>query len=441
MVEPPTSVAGPEIAEGLAALFDHASPGVSDLGTLQHLADLAPEATGAVGAVFVEGGCGGGERGAGDCGAGGPGASAGGGSQGAGRVVAAGGALDWLRGRPVLTRGIATPGFAIRPWSDGRRLREVDWSELDPETQRRLTASGIRRIVQVALVVDARHVGCFLLYYPVGAPALTESQRVTIGLLAACAAGLYAVGSGSPFEREPAVRAVSDDRNLFIAVTSHELRTPVTVIRGFADTLNEHWDQLDEPARRSAISVIGQRAKDLGRLLDRLLSAAGDGIGPVRPAAGGPFNLVEAVRQAAEELPADFRRDLRLDLPAELPKAFGDRSAVATILTELVTNACKYSHQRPDVEVTAGTDHSAVWLRVSDRGVGIRPEHVERAFERFWQLETGNQQRYGGVGLGLYLVRGVVERHKGWVSLRPRDGGGTIAEVRLRRAVTTPGEA
>ena len=110
------------------------------------------------------------------------------------------------------------------------------------------------------------------------------------------------------------------------------------------------------------------------------------------------------------------------------------------MVTELVTNAVKYSPARVHVDVTAGADPQTVWFRVSDRGVGIRPEHVERAFERFWQLERGDQRRYGGVGLGLYLVRRIVERQNGWVSLRPRDGGGTVAEVRLPRADASLGE-
>jgi signal transduction histidine kinase len=107
----------------------------------------------------------------------------------------------------------------------------------------------------------------------------------------------------------------------------------------------------------------------------------------------------------------------------------------------LVTNACKYSTDWVDVELTAGADERTVWIRVSDRGLGISPEYTERAFERFWQLETGDQRRYGGVGLGLYLVRRIVERQNGWVSLRARDGGGTVAEVRLPRADRGPGEA
>lgn len=103
------------------------------------------------------------------------------------------------------------------------------------------------------------------------------------------------------------------------------------------------------------------------------------------------------------------------------------------MLTELVTNAGKYSTAGTPIEVSAGSDTQMVSFRVSDRGIGIRPEHVERAFDRFWQGESGDRRGYPGAGLGLYLVRRIVEQQNGWVSLRPRTGGGTVAEVRLPR--------
>jgi two-component system phosphate regulon sensor histidine kinase PhoR len=222
------------------------------------------------------------------------------------------------------------------------------------------------------------------------------------------------------------------DRDLFVAVTSHELRTPVTVIKGYADTLCNHWESLSEPDRREAARVIGLRAGELARLVDRLLSAANDG-GQVGGAPPVPFDLVEALRSAAAALPADLRRRLSIQLPEDLPKALGDRASMTTVLTELATNAEKYSNPGTLVEVTAEVDERSVVFRVSDRGIGVRPEHVERAFDRFWQGEQGDRRRYPGTGLGLYLVRRIVERQNGWVSLRPREGGGTVAEVRLPR--------
>ncbi|MEV0153507.1 ATP-binding protein [Micromonospora sp. NPDC050686] len=219
------------------------------------------------------------------------------------------------------------------------------------------------------------------------------------------------------------------DRDLFVAVTSHELRTPVTVIKGYADTLTDHWESLSETDRRYAARIIGQRANELARLVDRLLISATDD----RPEDGSavPFDLAQALRTAAADLPADLRRRVVLDLPADLPKALGERQSLATVLTELSTNAGKYSPADSPIQITAVARDRMVCFRVSDRGIGIRPEHVERAFDRFWQGESGDRRRYPGAGLGLYLVRRIVEQQNGWVSLRPREGGGTVAEVRL----------
>ncbi|EEP72460.1 histidine kinase [Micromonospora sp. ATCC 39149] len=220
------------------------------------------------------------------------------------------------------------------------------------------------------------------------------------------------------------------DRDLFVAVTSHELRTPVTVIKGYVDTLTEHWDSLTDADRRQAARVIGQRANELARLVDRLLTSATEGR-PGEPPV--PFDLGDALRSAVADLPTDLRRRVVLNVPAGLPRAIGSRQSLTTVLTELGTNADKYSPPDAPIEITADGDKRTVSFRVSDRGIGIRPEHVERAFDRFWQGETGDRRGYPGAGLGLYLVRRIVEQQNGWVSLRPREGGGTVAEVRLPR--------
>jgi two-component system, OmpR family, phosphate regulon sensor histidine kinase PhoR len=230
-------------------------------------------------------------------------------------------------------------------------------------------------------------------------------------------------------------------RDLFATVTSHELRTPVTVIKGYADTLADHWDSIDESDRRDAAVRLRQRATELARLVERLLAAVGDGSVPASARTPIPFDIGDELRAAVAELPADLRTAVRLGVPDALPKALGERAGVATVLSELVTNAVKYSSPGQPVEVTVVVDARSVGFRVADRGIGVMAEHVERAFERFWQAETGDHRRYGGVGLGLYLVRQIVERQNGWVSLRPRERGGTVAEVRLRRADLGPGEA
>jgi nitrogen-specific signal transduction histidine kinase len=271
--------------------------------------------------------------------------------------------------------------------------------------------------------------------FPVPPPGQVADHRLPDGRWLQITSGEL---SGSVTSRVVTFRDVTDqhrrdhDRDLFVAVTSHELRTPVTVIKGYAETLSNHWDSLSEPDRRKAADVVGQRAGELARLVDRLLSSATDS-GPVGDSPPVPFDLVEALRDAAADLPADLRRRLTVELPAGLPKALGDRASLSTVLTELTTNAGKYSPDGTPILLTAEADPQNVAFRVIDQGIGIRPEHVERAFDRFWQGESGDRRRYPGAGLGLYLVRRLVERQKGWVSLRPHEGGGTVAEVRLPR--------
>jgi two-component system, OmpR family, phosphate regulon sensor histidine kinase PhoR len=234
-------------------------------------------------------------------------------------------------------------------------------------------------------------------------------------------------------------RRWEQSRELFVALTSHELRTPVTVIKGYADTLNDHWDALDDKGRRLAARVLGLRAADLARLLDRLLAAVGE---PGIPPVVSRFSLSEAVTDVLTSIPEETRARVELSWDADLPTVFGEEGSIASIVSELLTNAVKYaSPESGPIEVRGTSDARTVGLRVSDRGIGVRPEHVETAFERFWQADTGDHRRFAGVGLGLYLVRRIVERQHGWVSLRPRDGGGTVVEVRLPRGDLKPREA
>src|SRR6266508_1383415 len=421
----------------IAELVNH---GESGLPALQLIVEVAQEATAAAGATFVEYG-----------------------RSSGGRAVAASGELTWSVGRRVEPSRPETARLVTLPG-----VRSITLGELNAESASQLRGRGLRWIVgtnvtsggmavvgpggivrswnPAAARLTARNTDDAVgrpLFFPVpGRGEVVEHQMSCGKWIEARSAALAGTDAMVvTFRERPDASAQEEARDLFIALTSHELRTQVTVIRGYADTLVEHWDNLDETARREAVFVVGARARDLARLVDRLLTAASDLSGTMGAAVFVPFDLAEALRAATGELTAELRRDLRLRLPAGLPKVIGDRTTLATVVTELVTNACKYSTGRVDVELTAGADAQTVWFRVADRGVGIRPEHVERAFERFWQLETGDQRRYGGVGLGLYLVRRIVERQRGWVSLRPREGGGSVAEVRLPRADVSPGEA
>jgi two-component system, OmpR family, phosphate regulon sensor histidine kinase PhoR len=366
---------------------------------------------------------------------------------GQGRVLVATEGYRWVLGRPV---EVAHPSVA-------RTLTE-DCVEFDvrrdapPELAGHLAGHGLLRAVTTRACARDRLLGVLHLYFrdPDGGP-LSPAARTALQLAARLAGRVYLAAGEPPAPggAEPtranrevaAARAREQAKDLFVATTSHELRTPVTVVRGYAETLDRRWAQLDEPTRRDLVRAIRQRTERLAVLVDRLLLGGDDEAKIDALLAPAPFDLTARLRLATGRLPEELTGRLVVDLPERLPTAVGDAGSVATIVNELVQNAHKYSPDGGEITVTAGADEATVFFRVTDRGIGVQAEHVERAFERFWQAEGSDRRRFGGLGLGLYLVRRLVERQHGWVSLRPAEPGGTVAEVRLPRAGVASGEA
>jgi anti-sigma regulatory factor (Ser/Thr protein kinase) len=394
------------LTRGQIAILDRINSGEAGLAVLQQVVRLAQEILGGLGAGFAEY------------------------APGHGRVVAATGVCEHAIGRRVSRDD-------RRAASSRTELLPLD--SVNDEFARQIEGADLHQMLGARCEAGDTVFGSLHVYFGAGDGDPGPEHHAVLELLASYVGRLYTLESGLPVygdARDAATRARrQENRDLWVAVTSHELRTPVTVIKGYADTLTNHWESLGDAGRKEAARIIGTRAGELARLVDRLLSAASED-GELGVAPAGPFDLTEALRAAVDELPDDLRRRLVLDnLPAELPKAYGERDSIATILTELATNAEKYSPADTPVELCAGADEETLRFRVSDRGAGIRPEHVERAFERYWQADSsGDGRPHPGAGLGLYLVRRLVERQQGWVSLRPRAGGGTTAEVRLPRA-------
>jgi signal transduction histidine kinase len=391
------------LVDGMSEATCMVQAGAAGLSVIDLLLTSLREATGASGATFIEFG------------------------PEDGRVIVGNGSMTWSTGQPVVNEALEREELGM--WWHDTRVLPGRIGELLPRR-------GMTGCVGHAVSVDGPSYGSINLFFadidPLGWSLLETPMRVT----SAAVARVYA----PPPPPEPAGPA-DDDRTLFLAVAGHELRTPVTVIKGFAGMLADRWESLSEANRRGGIQVISQRADQLARLVDRMLGASvGDGSAG-RLVRVVPFDSLEAIGQAVRVLPADLRTAVQLDLPVRLPPAYGDPAMVGPILAELVNNAVRHTTGSPTapllaptsaVEIQAGSDTQTVYLRVCDRGVGIDPAYVERAFERFWRAPDSDPRT--GVGLGLYLVRRMVERQHGWVSLRPREGGGTVAEVRLPRA-------
>jgi PAS domain S-box-containing protein len=236
------------------------------------------------------------------------------------------------------------------------------------------------------------------------------------------------------FRDVTAAKELEEAKDLFLATTSHELRTPITVVQGFASTLANRWDKLDDADRRSAVQTIADRAGALAKLVEQLLLGSRAGADQLA-VNNAPFDLAGLLRGAAVAFrPLSEKHTLTVDIPDQLPKAFGDPTATDVIVGQLLENAFKYSPDGGTVAVRAKQDGNQIEVTVEDEGVGIPAEDRERVFERFVQGEAGDRRRFGGIGLGLYIVRQLARAQNGEVAADERKGGGTIMRLQLRSA-------
>ncbi|HXF37356.1 MAG TPA: HAMP domain-containing sensor histidine kinase [Actinomycetota bacterium] len=218
---------------------------------------------------------------------------------------------------------------------------------------------------------------------------------------------------------------VKDD---LVAAVSHELRTPLTAIIGYLRTLRRPGFGDRAEIREEFLGASELQARRLFRLIRNLLAAAGLEHGD-RPLERTPVDLAALAASAREEFPEAGDR-IRLAVPP-LPAVETDPARLSHALLNLLDNALKYSPDGSPVEVGARIEGEELRLWVRDRGVGIDPELRPRAFEPFVQGDQSSTRRFGGLGLGLHVVRGLVEELGGRVVLSSQPGAGTTVTVAL----------
>ena len=226
-------------------------------------------------------------------------------------------------------------------------------------------------------------------------------------------------------------RALDEAKDLFLATTSHELRTPLTAIKGYVQLLQRRWDALDDDRRTAALATVAERTDALVALTDHLLLGARAGASR-HSAETRPFDLGTELTAALRGF--DRLSDahvLEVELPAAPLVALGDPASLHHVVGQLVENAVKYSPAGGRVSVVARADGSSAVVEVADEGVGIPAGSEESLFTPFFQAGATNTREYGGVGLGLYIVRQLVEAQAGTVAAANRQGGGALVRFTL----------
>jgi signal transduction histidine kinase len=284
--------------------------------------------------------------------------------------------------------------------------------------------------------------------FPLPEPGATVTHKLANGrwLDVLCTALADSEELVIDFRDVTAAKELEEAKDLFLATTSHELRTPITVVQGFASTLASRWDQLADAERRAAVRTIAERAGSLSRLVEQLLLGSRAGADQL-PVSNGPFDLGAVLRGAATAFrPLSDKHVIVTGIPDDLPAAIGDTMATDIIVGQLLENAFKYSPDGGTVGIRAevtgegsppraeGAGGDWIEVTVEDEGIGIADGDHERIFDRFFQGEAGDRRRFGGVGIGLFIVRRLAQAQHGEVTASSRPGGGTAMCLRLRPA-------
>jgi signal transduction histidine kinase len=232
-----------------------------------------------------------------------------------------------------------------------------------------------------------------------------------------------------------ALREADRRKDEFLAMLAHELRNPLAPLRNAIGVLSRMLPA--EGAARQALGMGDRQVRQLTRLVDDLLDVSRITQGKIE-LQRRPVSVIDAVVAAAETLrPSTDPRgqSLTLDLPETSPVVSADPARLAQVLENLLSNASKYTDPGGSIRVQVDDDDAhEVVIRVCDTGIGLPPEQLERVFEMFTQLDGSRERAQGGLGIGLSLVRRLVELHGGTVSARSDGPGrGACFVVRLPR--------
>jgi PAS domain S-box-containing protein len=232
-------------------------------------------------------------------------------------------------------------------------------------------------------------------------------------------------------------RTAEEIKSTFISIVSHELRTPVALIKGYASTLRRDDARWDRAVINDSLSVIEEEADRLSRMIDDLLDAS-------RLQAGGlslnraDVSLPTLVERLAERFRTQSKKHtIVVNFPDNCPIVLADENRLAQVISNLISNAIKYSPQGGEIHISGQVRSEQVIVCVSDQGPGIDARDLPHIFDRFYR-STNAVKQTKGAGLGLYLARAIVEAHGGRIWADASTGSATPATSGARICFSLP---
>ena len=230
---------------------------------------------------------------------------------------------------------------------------------------------------------------------------------------------------------------ISQMKSDFLKTVSHELRTP-TVLTGYVEMMKDGSLGRVPDGWLKPMTQLEAKVDELNRLVHMMLEAS-RAEGPTLKVNLQDVDVRATVAHAVEAMQPDAERAshvLRVHLPEDELRAQADRDKLLVVLRNLVENAVKYSPEAPEVDIGVSAEASAVHIWVADRGMGVPEAEKKNIFEQFHRIDRPETAAIGGSGLGLFIVRQLVEVQGGQISVADRDGGGSVFSFNLPREPT-----
>jgi len=256
-----------------------------------------------------------------------------------------------------------------------------------------------------------------------------EQERLLEAYADLAAVALESILLGEEARNAQVLRNTEKLQTALLNAVSHDLRTPLVSIIGALSSLQEKGMKLDNAAKRNLIGVAHEEAERLNHLITNLLDVSRIEAGAIR-ISRQPSDVQDLVGTALEQMGDRARvRQIKIDMPTELPLVFVDFGLIVQTLVNVLDNALKYSPVDSPIDIKGRKVGHEVRIEIADHGVGIPPQDLLHVFDKFYRIQRPDN--VAGTGLGLSICKGIIEAHGGRITAENRPGGGTVIRLIL----------
>ncbi len=216
-----------------------------------------------------------------------------------------------------------------------------------------------------------------------------------------------------------------------VADVSHELKTPITSIMGYADTLLEGG--YDEETQNKFLNVIASESRRMARLVTDLLTLSRYDSNKKKTQKES-FDLGELVKRCQEKLAIEIKKKghkVNCFVTADVPLVYADKDDIERVVLNILTNSIKYTHDNGEIKIYVGFVYNDAYIKIFDNGIGIPEEDLSRIFERFYRVDKARTREMGGTGLGLSIAKEILDKNGGSIDIKSKVGEGTEVVIRI----------